>query len=375
MKKLLLPVVLCFAFVGFQVQAQTLEETMTKLAGSAASAYVNPIVTGFGADLNGGWFHKAPKAEMYGFDLEFGVVAMGTFPGAAAKTIPAGTQGLFRFTGGYYSGDFIDNPDGTKSQAEALAENINGWSFFSPSQKQQVIDKIAAQDFTVGITGGTIVGSKTDTIKIVFPEQPVDFGAPIGSQTVPGSSVAIPNVAGLLENVSVIPLGAPQLSIGTIAGTQLTFRYLPSVQISSDLGKFSYFGFGIQHNPGLWLANPLPVDVAVSFFTQTLKAGTIFKTTATAFGVNVSKRFGPGALNVTPYAGFMIESSKMTFDYTAQFTNSLGTQEVPVHLELEGANKSRLTLGLSIKLLFLNINADYNLGKYNSATAGLMFII
>lgn len=375
MKKLLLPFVLCLALIGTQVQAQSLEETMTKLAGSAASAYVNPIVTGFGADLNGGWFHKAPKAEMYGFDLEFGLVAMGTFPGDAAKTIPAGTSGIFRFTGGYYSGDLIHNPDGTKSQAETIAEQINGWNTFPMSYKQEIIDKISSQDFTVGITGGTIVGSKTDTIKIIFPQQDVDFGSPIGTRTVPGSAVAIPDVAGLLENVSVIPLAAPQLSIGTIAGTQLTFRYLPSVQINSDLGKFSYFGFGIQHNPGLWLANPLPVDVAVSFFTQTLKAGTIFTTTATAFGVNVSKRFGPGALNITPYAGFMLESSKMTFDYTAQITNSTGTTNLPIHLELEGANKSRLTLGLSIKLLFLNINADYNLAKNNSATAGLMFII
>ncbi len=369
MKKLFLPFVLCLAIVGSQVNAQSLDETMTKLAGSAASAYVNPIVTGFGADLNGGWFHKAPKAEMYGFDLEFGVVAMGTFPGDAAKTIPAGTTGDFRFTGG---------PVGTNSQAEQIAQNINNYSLLTTSQKQAIVDQIANQDFSVGITGGTIVGSKTDTIKIVFPSQQITYNDPnFGSQNVnvPGSEVAIPDVAGLLENVSVIPLGAPQLSIGTIAGTQLTFRYLPSVQINSDLGKFSYFGFGIQHNPGLWLANPLPVDIAVSFFTQTLKAGTIFKTTATAFGVNVSKRFGPGALNVTPYAGFMLESSKMTFDYTAQITNSVGTTPLPIHLELEGANKSRLTLGLSIKLLFLNINADYNLAKNNSATAGLMFII
>ncbi len=368
MKKLLLPLVLCLALIGSQTQAQTLDETMTKLAGSAASAYVNPIVTGFGADLNGGWFHKAPKAEMYGFDLEFGVVAMGTFPGDAAKTIPAGTQGLFRFTGG---------PVGSNSQAEQIAEQIDGWNT-NPviiANQQNIIDKIAGTDFTVGITGGTIVGSKTDTIKIVFPDQTVDFGSPIGPRHVSGSSVAIPDVAGLLENVSVIPLAAPQLSIGTIAGTQLTFRYLPSVQLNTDIGKFSYFGFGIQHNPGLWLATPLPVDIAVSFFTQKLSVGTLFTTKATAFGVNVSKRFGPGALNITPYAGFMLESSTMTFDYTAQITNSAGTTSLPIHLELNGANKSRVTLGLSIKLLFLNINADYNLAKNNSATAGLMFII
>lgn len=370
MKKSILSLLVSCALIGTQLHAQTLEETMVKLAGDAASAYVNPIVTGFGADLNGGWFHKAPASTMVGFDLEFGIVAMGTFPGDAAKTIPAGTQGSFRFSGG---------PVGSNSQAEMIAKNINGWSFLNSSDQQSIINKIGAQDFQVGISGGTIVGSKTDTIKINFPAQTINFGGAVGNKTVPGSSVAIPDVAGLLENVSVIPLAAPQLSIGTIAGTQLTFRYLPEVQINSDIGKFKYFGFGIQHNPGLWLATPLPVDIAASFFTQKLSVGTLFETKATAFGINVSKSFGPGMAKVTPYAGFMIESSKMTFDYKAQVSTTTGgittTTDLPIHLELEGANKTRLTLGVSFKLLFLNINADYNLGKNNSATAGLMFII
>jgi len=356
------------ALMFFSVsRTQTLEETMVKLAGDAASAYVNPIVTGFGANLNGGWFHKAPASKMFGFDLEFGLVAMGTFPGDEAKKIPVGTQGEFRFTGGAI---------GSNSQAEIIAQNISGWTSLGTPQKQQIIDKIAGVDFPVGITGGTIVGAKDDTIKIIFPQQNIDFGAPVGTKNVPGNEIPIPGVSGLLENVSVIPLAAPQLSIGTFVGTQFTFRYLPEVEISAEIGKFKYFGFGIQHNPSIWFPNPLPVDIAASFFTQTLSVGTLFETKATAFGVNVSKRFGPGAINITPYAGFMLESSKMKFTYNAQVTNSAGiTTDLPISFELEGANKSRVTLGLSVKLLFLNINADYNLGKNNSATAGLMFII
>ena len=76
MKKAFLSILLCFVLIGSQSNAQTLEETMVKLAGDAASAYVNPIVTGFGANLNGGWFHKAPAASIFGFDLEFGLVGI-----------------------------------------------------------------------------------------------------------------------------------------------------------------------------------------------------------------------------------------------------------------------------------------------------------
>jgi len=194
--------------------------------------------------------------------------------------------------------------------------------------------------------------------------------------TLPSTSVPIP-VTGLLDNVTVVPLAAPQLSIGTFVGTQFTFRYLPSVKINSDIGEFKYFGFGIQHNPGIWFPTPLPVDISASFFTQTLDVGTIFSTKATAFGLNVSKRFGPGAVNITPYAGFMFESSKMTFtyDYNAPVPGTTTTTAQHISFELDGQNSSRLVLGLSLKLLFLNINADYNVSTYNSFTGGLMFII
>lgn len=94
-----------------------------------------------------------------------------------------------------------------------------------------------------------------------------------------------------------------------------------------------------------------------------------------AFGVNVSKRFGPGALNITPYAGFLVESSKLTFSYTPTATLAAGVAAPPVSFELDGANSSRIVLGLSLKLVFININADYDIGKYNSFTGGVMFII
>ena len=102
--------------------------------------------------------------------------------------------------------------------------------------------------------------------------------------------------------------------------------------------------------------------------------GTVFETKATAFGINASKQFGFAFLNVTPYAGFMFESSTMTINY-AYSTIGPGNTTITdnISFELEGENTTRLTVGLSIRLLVLNINADYNFGKNNSATAGLFF--
>jgi Family of unknown function (DUF6588) len=378
MKKLLLVLGLLLATMTLFAQSSSdnssgFEGTVSKLAGDAAKGFVQPVVTGFGADLNGGWFHKAPSATMAGFDLEFGVVAMGAFTTDNDKTFSA--NGAFQFSGGYYSGDLLNNPQGIKSQAELIAENIPNWN--NPlTPHQQIINKIAATQFQVGISGPTIVGSKSDTVKVSIPGQDIDLG---NNQTyhIQDNTQTINGATGVLDGRSIIPLAAPQLSIGTLVGTQLTVRWLPQIDAGSNIGKIKYFGFGIQHNPGMWFPTPLPVDLAASFFTQDLKIGSVFDTKTTAYGINVSKRFGPGAVNITPYAGFMIESSKMTVTYAYTYTADPNLPPISdqINFEVDGANKTRLTLGVSIKLLFLNINADYNLGTQNSATAGLMFII
>jgi len=70
----------------------------------------------------------------------------------------------------------------------------------------------------------------------------------------------------------------------------------------------------------------------------------------------------------------MMESSEMTFTYEIPSIVENG-KPLKITFPLEGENKFRFTLGASLKLLFLNLNADYNFGKYNSASGGLTFII
>lgn len=382
MKKILLLAICCALMATTAVYSQSLDSTLQKLAGSAARGYVAPIVSGFGSDLNGGWFHKAPSAKMFGFDLEFGVVAMATTFSGASQTFS--TSGDFQF----------NNAQATSLVPLSAIPNqvtIGGLAHtLTPTEKTSIQSQIATQitgvTFTVGISGPTIIGKKTDSVKVGFSGLNKTFnvtniGGVAGANAavpvvLPASHVALP-AGGVLDNVTLIPLAAPQLSIGTFVGTQFTFRYLPSVKINSDIGEFKYFGFGIQHNPGIWFPNPLPIDISASFFTQSLDVGTIFTTKSTAFGLNVSKRFGPGALNITPYAGFLLESSKMTFtyDYQQPVPGTTLTTTNHINFELDGENSSRIVLGLSLKLLFLNINADYNIAKYNSFTGGVMFII
>ena len=63
----------------------------------------------------------------------------------------------------------------------------------------------------------------------------------------------------------------------------------------------------------------------------------------------------------------------MNVTYNFAVEGPTGTQQIPVAFELNGENSSRLTLGLGIRLLVVNINVDYSLAKQNTATAGLFF--
>ncbi|MDI6767187.1 MAG: hypothetical protein QME52_10230 [Bacteroidota bacterium] len=344
------------------LQAQDLEETLGKLAEDAARGYVQPIVSGFGADMNSGWFYRAPEAKKLGIDLDFGLVAMGAFMGDV-RTFSASSS--FQFDRIIFD------------QMTAGLPTFGGF-------RDSIRNQLYSRQLGVTISGPTIVGAKNDSIMVRFSGGDVTFKIfdPV-KQSLEDTSInllpadqAIP-VGGILEDIPMLPFAAPQLSIGTVYGTKIAFRYLPDIEIDSTIGSFSYFGFGIQHNPFMWIPLPEPpLDVSLGFFTQTLKVGKIFQSSATLFGAQASKTFGPGTLNITPYAGLSIESSSMTFTYDYISINPLTGEESKREnkFELEGDNSVRFTLGFSLKLAVIKINADYNIAKYNSISAGFGFI-
>lgn len=344
--KLLAPAISVILLLSFaSAQAQDFEETLQSLSEIAAKSYVKPVVDGFASNMNGGWYHKAPSAKIFGIDFEFGVVAMGTFIPDEDRFFS--TSGLFRFN---------------REQAAELASGVT-----NQIVKDMVIDEIISQDFTVGFSGPTIIGSGDENVTIEFA------GGIFAGETIGQRTIELEEITGLLDEIEIIPLAAPQVNIGTLFGTQFSFRYLPAVEIDDEIGEINYIGFGIQHNPTLWLGIRFPVDVSVGFFTQTLEIGDFFEAKSTSFGFNLSKQLGKGWLNFTPYAGIMFESSEMDFKYEFDIdTPAGGTSTQTVEFSAEGVNKTRYTVGASFKLLAFNINADYNFANVNSVTAGFM---
>ncbi|MFQ5797157.1 MAG: DUF6588 family protein [Bacteroidota bacterium] len=337
-----------------ELLGQTLQENLEKLAEDAAKGYVSPIVSGFGADLNSGWYHRAPKGTKFSINLEFGLIGMGAFFSDEHRTFS--TSGSFNF----------DQPT-----AEQMIPDIQ-----NPTLRNALIDSLVSSPFAVTIFGPTVVGSEADSITVALASGNITLRDPItGRDTTFALLPAVLPVTGLLEDAPLLPLAAPQISVGTVLGTALTLRYLPAIELNDEIGKLKYFGFGIQHNPSVWFPMPLVVDVSVGFFTQKLTVGDLFESNATHFGIQASKTFGPGLLSLTPYLGVGWESSTMRFTYTFIGTSVGGSFAVPVDFELEGENTTRLTAGVSLKLAIFNINADYSLGNTKTASIGLMFAI
>jgi hypothetical protein len=351
---------------ALRAQDASLEETLNQLSGDAASAYLSPISSAFGSNLNSGWFHRAPKAVKLGFNLEAGLITMGSFFPTDANHFAV--NGTFRFS-----------QDEANVLLDYYEDEQNVDIDLVPGLRTALVNQITAQSSTVGISGATVVGASTDSVTIAYQGQTFTVGGQ--DYAIPAQDIVLPfGGFGDLADIPVMPLAAPQLTFGTIYGTQFTLRYLPAMEVNADLGDFKYMGFGIQHNPALWLKKKLPVDVAASFFTQSMEVGTLFKCKTTAFGVNASKTWGWRFLNLTPYAGYMLEDATMevAYDFIVDVPVAVDTDGVPdgqmvepISLDLASENSSRLTAGLNVRLGIVNVNVDYSMAKYSAFSAGI----
>lgn len=342
---------LSFSFLLFvcvnmnNVNAQTLEETLSNLSSDAAKKYVAPVVNAFGSNLNSGWVTKVPD-KLFGFHLNVRVMGVGTLLDDADQTFS--TAGKFRYT---------------DEQIDAILEH-SGYTTSHPAYND-LKEEILSREWTVNISGPTITGSESEYLNVQFP------GATIQGETVGVYNTEIPDVKGFLNELSIFPSAAVQANIGTVFGTNLAVRFMPSIDIK-DLGKFSWLGYGIIHNPGIWLNNPLPVDLAFGYFYQKLEVGDIFESNATQFGIYISKTFG-AVISITPYASLTSETSETTIKYDYNFDTEIGPQTAKVKFDLDGENTSALTVGLALKLAVLNINADYKMAKVKTVSAGISF--
>jgi hypothetical protein len=326
-------------------RSQTLEETLSNLSQDAGVAYVGPIISAFGSNMNAGWVNGVPSASILGLDIQIRIIAVGSFFNDDEKTFL--THGEFWFTS--------DNADEILQASGIDPGTIPNY--------EEVKSEILSRPWSVDIGGPTIIGSGDENVNILFP------GAVIQGVTIDSVITTLTEVDGFFDGISFLPTPAIQLNVGSIAGTNVSFRYFPKVH-AGDLGDVGLWGLGILHNIGFWFSNPLPIEIGLGYFYQDLDVGTVFQNKSNMFGVYVSKTFGM-IVSFEPYVGLTYETSRTKMQYTYYFDTPIGQQSQSIDVDLGGKNSAGLTIGAQLNLPVVSLNVDYKIAKIKTLTAGL----
>lgn len=163
-------------------------------------------------------------------------------------------------------------------------------------------------------------------------------------------------------------VAVPQLTIGNAAGTRAIVRYVPTIDFSDDdIGKFEMFGVGGQHSISQYLP-AFPFDVAVGAMYQNFKLGdSLLDAKAFAANVMASRLYGH-TVSIEPYVGLGMDTFKLDVEYGG---DDEGTEATKVSFDRE--NDFHLTLGTSINLPGVKLNAEFNKAAVTGFAGGISF--
>ena len=282
----------------FMLNAQNLEDYLSKYTSANGEMYLQPFADAFSADFNSGLFHNA-EIKKKGFQLYIGVVGQVAIIPNSAKTFTA----------------FVDDP-----------------AFGDP---------------------------------IYVPNAPTVFGSTEGpSVEHPGNGLEYQMPGGF--DVEYLPLAMPQITIGSLYGTDFTLRYA-SVK-ADDFGTVEVFGWGVRHSIDQYW-DKLPLNLVAGYYRQSFKIGEYMDAKTNVINLQTSIALPI----VTFYGGLGYENSKVDVQYTYEGIDPLDGTEPgdKIEFKMEGANTVRATVGLCLNLGPVKLHGDYNIAKQNTFAVGL----
>jgi len=345
---LLTAISLSFLIIYFpaKTNGQSMSETLSDLSSDVATKFVEPGVTSFGANMTGGWFGGAPSATIAGIHARVRLIAVGSFFSTEQRHFTA--EGKFR-----YNSSQVDEI----LEASGITPGIRNY--------EQIKNELLSQEWTVKFDGPTIIGGSNDYLHVEFP------GYEYNGETIGNFEHTVTEVNGFLGGISFLPNPAIQLDVGTVIGTDFSFRYFPEITFE-NLGKTYLWGLGFTHNPGLWFEEPLPIDLSIGFYYQNMRVGSVFKNNAYSVGLYVSKELGM-IISFEPYAGLTFESSETNVHYTFNYDTPVGPVNTNLDIDLKGENVVGFVLGGNLKLAVFSINFDFKFAEISTMSAGIGF--
>ena len=336
-------------------QAEEEMEGLGPLLSEAATQYLQPVVPALSANLNSGWFSTMPPRKKLAFTFEFGLAAIGTEIGEGAQSL--------NVPGRYYF---------SRAMAEEFTESIND----QPAIRDQVIDQLLSEGVTLSMEGGTVIGGnqnitlhfgENDEVNFVLRHADYPFPVYVNLETEPFEVEA----GGALSGFPGLPFALPQLKLGTLFGTQVILRGTPPIEIDEEVGDFQFMGFGLMHNPMVWLPKILPVQAAVGGMWQSMTVGDHLDIKTASIAGMVGYQVGKRWIRLTPQLGFMTDQTTLDFNYTESIEVPGGEEEITVDMSLEQATANRTFVGLHLYLLHLNLYGRYFMSGEKGVAAGI----
>ncbi|MBD3336805.1 MAG: hypothetical protein GF355_14935 [Candidatus Eisenbacteria bacterium] len=158
-------------------------------------------------------------------------------------------------------------------------------------------------------------------------------------------------------------IAVPQVSIGSIVGTRAVFRYIALDLGDTELGDFSYIGFGGQHSITQWIPS-LPVNVAAGVFVQKFEVGDVVTANAMHWNLTASREFGI----LQPYAGLGFDTLELNVDYDDE-----DDPESSFDFDLESESDPHFTLGLMAKVPGVGVFFEFNAAAATGFALGVDF--
>jgi hypothetical protein len=198
-----------------------------------------------------------------------------------------------------------------------------------------------------------------------YPEVQVEAPTVIGGTAaveVPGTGGTTAALPGGLD-IKSMAMAAPQLTIGSIMGTQAVLRFFSLNSGDTEIGDVKLFGLGARHSISQYLPN-FPIDLAAGLLWQHFKMGSkLIDANALTAGVQASRRFSL----LEPYAGLSLDRFSMKTEYTSK------EAEPPTKFKVDFDPKTtgRFTAGLGLNLLVVHLQGEIDLSSRTSYLLGL----
>lgn len=302
--------------------AQDLGGELGSVGAAYADGYVQPLTDAFGSDLNAGLFRSADVGNGFVPGLPFNVYLGVSASGALLQD----SNKKFVFDG------------------ETITSGGQTFDVSADTPNNEV---------------PTVFGDSDPDGQLVFDPQSTPSGVGTLERDIPPA----------LLSTSIAPLIVPQLSVGSVAGTDVQVRYLPSTEYQ-DYGSVGLTGVALRHDIDQWFPVPVPFNLAAQgawnqVIIEDSGGSEVMDASGWAFNLQASK--GVPVLPVVFYGGLQYESFGVDYEYT--FEGPQGGEN-EISLSQDAATTTRAIAGLSLTLAIIRINVDYSITNGSNVVTG-----